>query len=254
MTWQSPPLTVESATGPECARLRLGTPDGRNALGQGLAEELLHALDRAENTPACRALVVSSSTAYFCSGLDLPSDGRPPPWLDARRSGPLDVFGRIARSPLVTIAVVEGPAIGGGVGLAASCDIVVVSDKASFRLTETVIGLTPKVIMPYLTRRTGSHRAFTLALTGAETGPREACAIGLADHHDPTPEARVRQVLASVRRTDPHAVRVLKADHNRLHLPTEQAHAQAALELKEAFAHDQVHTRLAELRSVGALP
>ena len=254
MTTPTDPTHLDAVANAGCTRVRLNTPDGRNALGQDLAGQLLQALQRAEDTPGCRALVLSSRTAYFCAGLELPTDGRPPPWLDTTRPGPLDVFARIARSPLVTIAVVEGPAIGGGVGLAASCDLVIAGSGASFRLTETMIGLTPKVITPYLVRRTGGQRAFALALTGTETGPQEAHRIGLVDYLAPSPDTCVREVLAAVRRTDAQAVRALKADYNNRQPPTPQAHEQAAGELRQAFTHLQVHTRIAELRAVGVLP
>lgn len=239
---------------PGWAHAHLRTPDGRNSLDGALARYLLDALAQAEAAPHCRALVFSSDTPYFCTGLALPPDGRAPDWLSAPAPGPLDVFHRIAESLLVTVAVVEGPAIGGGVGLAAACDIVVAGPAATFRLTETVIGLTPKVIMPYLVRRLGAHRAHTLALTGVETSSHRALALGLADYATSTPAGCLRAVLAAVRRTDPQAVRTLKADYNGLHQPSDQDRERAALELAEAFTHPQVHSRLAELRAVGALP
>ena len=59
-------------------------------------------------------------------------------------------FARFAAAPFVTIAVVDGAAVGGGMGLAAAADIVIATPKARFALTETSLGLPPAQIAPYL--------------------------------------------------------------------------------------------------------
>ena len=90
-------------------------------------------------------------------------------------------FARFAALPFVTIAVVDGAAVGGGMGLAAAADIVIATGRARFALAETSLGLPPAQIAPYLVARLGERVARRLALTGARVEGREAEALGLAD-------------------------------------------------------------------------
>ena len=100
--------------------------------------------------------------------------------LRAQRRGRA-VLRPFAAAPFVTVAVVDGAAVGGGMGLAAAADIVLATAKARFALTETSLGIPPAQIAPYLVPRLGERVARRLALTGARLDGGEAAGIGLAD-------------------------------------------------------------------------
>jgi len=108
----------------------------------------------------------------------------------------------------VTIAAVDGPAVGGGMGLAAAADIVIATARARFSLSETSLGIPPAQIAPHLVARIGERVARRLALTGARLDGRDAAALGLADFYcdsDAERDARLEALLASVERCAPGA-------------------------------------------------
>ena len=81
--------------------------------------------------------------------------------------------------PKLVIAIIEGPAYGGGVGLVAVCDIVLAVPEAKFALTETRLGLIPATIAPFLIRRIGLSNARRFALNANPFDANEAKNIGL---------------------------------------------------------------------------
>ena len=116
-------------------------------------------------------------------------------------------FARFAALPYVTIAVVDGAAVGGGMGLAAAADIVVATQRARFALSETSLGIPPAQIAPILSPGSASASR-GLALTGARLDGREAAALGLADFtcdSDAERDARIEALLASIERCAPGA-------------------------------------------------
>ena len=131
-------VRVEVADG--VATITLDSPANRNALSTRLVAELGAALDVAEAgvaDGAVRAIVLTHVPPAFCAGADLKE----------RRSGPPDsrpivaVLSRLMDADVPTIAAVKGPARAGGIGLMASCDLVVVAREITFALTEVRIGV-----------------------------------------------------------------------------------------------------------------
>ncbi|MBB5867762.1 polyketide biosynthesis enoyl-CoA hydratase PksH [Allocatelliglobosispora scoriae] len=240
---------VDSVRGPHwhTARLR---GDGRHFLDGAAAAALLSALDAAEADPRCRAFAVTADGEWFCSGLRLPDRPGTPDWLDSADPVPLAVFARLASSPLVTVAAVQGRATGGGVGLAAACDLVIAARTARFRLTEAIVGLTPKAIGPHLVRRLGAHRTYLLALLAWDIDAVQAAALGLADLVADDLGTAVRRQLTVLRHIDPHAVAELKRDRA---TGTGEESAQAATALRARFADPGVIDRISALRDAGAL-
>src|SRR5262245_8440264 len=113
------------------ATITLDSPENRNALSRAVVGGLLDALDEAEQ-PDARVIVLTHTTTTFCAGADLKE----------RRTGPVDsspmvrVFRRLMEARQPTIAAVKGVVRAGGIGLMASCDLVVVPATADFAFTE----------------------------------------------------------------------------------------------------------------------
>jgi methylglutaconyl-CoA hydratase len=111
------------------------------------------------------------------------------------------------------IARIQGAALGGGVGLAAVCDIAIAAEDAMFALSEVKLGILPAVIAPYVLRKIGVSAARELFLTGSRFGAARAKEIGLV--HEVVPAAdldaavasRVREILSA----GPRAVARAKA-------------------------------------------
>jgi polyketide biosynthesis enoyl-CoA hydratase PksH len=183
-----------------------------NPITSELASALSDAIDAAEAGLDVATLVLASGSDAFCVGAYL-GDPTQPGWsIDPAPAR--DLFKRLGRTSLTTIAVVDGAAIGGGVGLAAACDQVIAGPRASFRLTEVLLGLVPAQVLPIIARRVGPRRAHALAMTAAQVTPDEAVRLGLADYATDAPARELQRVLRGLRRIDPATLRSLKRYHN----------------------------------------
>ncbi len=199
------------------ATATLSRPERHNALDESLIADLGLAMDEIEGS-ACtgmvRAMVLTGAGESFCAGGDLDWMRRQVPMTHAERvesSGTLaTLFGRLDRLPVVTIARVNGPAYGGGVGLVACCDIAIGGPAAKFALTEVSLGLAPSNISPFVVRRIGVGHARRTFLNAAPIDASMAFRIGLlseiADDLDAAVETEIRRVL----RCGPHAVGAAK--------------------------------------------
>ncbi|MGH6853972.1 MAG: enoyl-CoA hydratase-related protein [Aestuariivirga sp.] len=194
--------TIELAIDPRgLARLVLNRPDKHNALNAVMIRELTDAAKRLSGDTRVRAVVLSARGKSFCAGGDLA-------WMReqfvASRSSRIAEATRLAAMlqrldelPKLVIAIIEGAAFGGGVGLVSVCDIVLASPTSKFALTETRLGLIPAIIAPFLIRRVGPGNARRLALNANPFGAGEARAIGLVSEiheSDKLNEAVERQI------------------------------------------------------------
>jgi methylglutaconyl-CoA hydratase len=161
----------------------LNRPDVRNAFNPALIEALrVWAVSTAVSTDA-RVAVLSGAGKVFCAGGDLAAMSAT---IDASRDENLEAAARMAAMfealdhlPIPLIGRVHGAALGGGLGLAAVCDIVVAADDALFGFTEVKLGIVPSVISPYALAKIGRSAARELFLTGARFDAARAREIGL---------------------------------------------------------------------------
>ncbi len=149
-------------------------------LNAATARAFSAALDRAAEGSA-RVLLLRGDAGVFCRGLDFASLGS---GAEDATAGTAEFVAclrslRLAATP--TVAVVEGVALGGGVGLAAACDLVIASNGATFGLPEVLFGLMPAAVMPFLLERMSAQKARLLSLTGRSITADEARELGLVD-------------------------------------------------------------------------
>jgi methylglutaconyl-CoA hydratase len=167
------------------ARVTLSRPEVKNAFNDTLIRELTHALSSLAGREDVRVVSITGSGDAFSAGADLN-------WMKMMASYDYDQNLDDARAlatmletlytlPKATIARVNGPAIGGGVGLVAACDIAVASRDAFFSLSEVRLGLVPACIAPYVIRRVGERNAREYFLTGARFDAGRALEIGLVN-------------------------------------------------------------------------
>jgi len=200
----------------------LDAPATRNALSDAMVAGLGDALALAESRPAVRALVIRGAGGNFCAGGDfsgfralmaapVPAGGVDPIVGFNRGFGAL--LERLQSSPVATIAVVEGAAMGGGCGLAATCDFVLAAGNAQFATPEVTLGLPPAQIAPFVAARLGHGAALRLLLTGRRITAAQALACGLADelHDGAALDERLTALLAELGRVEPAALRATKA-------------------------------------------
>jgi len=203
------------------ARLLLNRPERRNALTHAMMLELEDAFMRLRDDRSCRALVIRGAGGHFCAGGDLdamaalppmPGDGAADPLVAAYRQFG-DALLALNALPQVTISVVEGSAVGGGLGMACCSDVVILHETAAFGMPEPKVGFIPSQIIPFVVRRLGEGMARDLAVTGRVIDANEAHRLGIGRHYCAnTAEINrtLKAVLDDVLRLEPEAVATVK--------------------------------------------
>ncbi len=174
-------------------QITLNRPEKRNALSPELVEEFHAELDDIQNNPQIKALIITGAGKAFCAGADLAylkklSQFSPEENLqDSRRLA--ELFQRLYQLPRLTIAMVNGPALAGGCGLATCCDYIFADqENARFGFTEVRIGFVPAIVMNFLQRKIAPNHAYELVLSGKIISAAQAQSIGLINQSFPSEE------------------------------------------------------------------
>lgn len=165
------------------ATLWLNRPEKNNAFNAEMIRELVLAIDQVQANKNLRFLLLRGRGKHFCAGADLA-------WM--QQSAQLDFNANLndARElaelmyslyhlKLPTLAVVQGAAFGGAVGLVACCDMAIGAHDAVFSLSEVRIGLAPAVISPFVVKAMGERAARRYAMTGERFSGERARELGL---------------------------------------------------------------------------
>jgi len=164
------PLVISATDANGIVRLTMNRPDVRNAFNPDLVHELAAALDRAAELPGTRAVVLAGAGKVFSAGADLENMRRAGTLSeDANTADAMNVsrlLDRLDSMPVPAIALVQGAAIAGGLGLVAACDVVIAAADAVFAISEVRLGLIPAMISPYVIGAIGARQARRYMLTG----------------------------------------------------------------------------------------
>lgn len=173
--------------------LTLNRPAQRNALNRQLAGELVECLGELRQRKDLRVLVLTGAGSAFCAGGDLkerldagPQDAR------LQRESALRAIELLEQLPCAVLAMINGPAIAGGLELALGCDIRIASDEASFALPEVrAAGGFPGAGGPIrLTRMIGRGRTSLMVFTARQFPARDAVGLGLVERVVPAAQLR----------------------------------------------------------------
>jgi methylglutaconyl-CoA hydratase len=187
------PTTIDIQPDGPVATVTLRRPEVRNAFNAEMIRELTEAFQQIGAAPDTRVVVLAAEGPVFCAGADLN-------WMRsvvdysfeenvADAMGLARMLEAIAGCPKPVIGRIQGAAFGGGVGLAAACDLVAAVEPAVFCFSEVKLGLVPAVISPFVFRKVHPGLARRYFLT-AETFPAaEARRIGLIAEVVPSTEA-----------------------------------------------------------------
>ncbi len=181
MSEETPILADFSAEG--LAVVTLNRPGRHNAVNADIIARLSTIFDEIAKEDGLRAMLLRAEGESFSAGADLE-------WMraaadysyddnleDARALA--DMLNRLNELPIPTIALVQGPAYGAGVGLIAACDMAVAVESAVFAFTEVHLGIVPATISPYVIEAIGARNARRFFLTGERFTATEACRMGL---------------------------------------------------------------------------
>ena len=160
------------------ATLTLNNPSERNSMTAEMVRDIVSAMDSAESDPNVRVVIVTGAPPAFCAGANLGN------LAEATRESLLDIyegFLRIARSPLPTIAAVNGAAVGAGMNLALGCDLRIAGKSAKFDTRFLQLGLHPGGGNTWMQLRiAGLQTAMATALFGEVLDGEAAQNAGLA--------------------------------------------------------------------------
>jgi methylglutaconyl-CoA hydratase len=182
------------------ATLTLNRPKTLNAFDAAQIAAFNDAMARALASPGLRVIVIAGAGPVFCSGADVRymrwAGGLPPAenLADARRYAAMAEAMRDA--PVPVVGRVHGGAYGGGLAIAAACDIVLAAESAKFAITEARFGFTPSLMVTFLIGRIGQRGCRRWCLTGETMAAAEAYRIGLADIV--VPDAALDDALAKL--------------------------------------------------------
>ncbi|HVM34994.1 MAG TPA: enoyl-CoA hydratase-related protein [Actinomycetota bacterium] len=167
-----------------------------NPLNEQVATEIGDAVDRVAGDPAVRAVVLWGGEKVFAAGADIKEMSEKDPVTMFRYIGRFqDVFTRLQNLPVVTIAAVNGYALGGGCELALACDLRIAAEDARFGQPEILLGVIPGAGgTQRLPRLVGAGRAKEIIFSGRFVDAEEALAIGLVTEVVPAPDVYRRAV------------------------------------------------------------
>jgi methylglutaconyl-CoA hydratase len=179
------PTAITEATADGVATVIINRPSRRNAFDSEVIGALHEAFETLEAADGVRIVFVRGAAGTFSAGADLA-------WM--RRAAELSesdnrddalamahMLHRLHNLPMLTVALVEGSAFGGGAGLAAACDMAIATRDARFAFSEVKLGLVAATISPYVVAAVGTRRAKALFATGRAFDAEAARDFGLVD-------------------------------------------------------------------------
>ena len=192
------------------ARVVLNRPDVHNAFNAGMIAELCDAFHMLGRQDVVRVILVSGEGKSFSAGADLnwmkqaAAQDEAANTADAMKMARM--FETMNTCPKPVVGLVHGAAFGGGVGLAACCDIVIAKPEAMFGLTEVRLGLIPAVISPFVIAKIGQSAARRYMLTGERFSAAEALRIGLIHEVAGALESEAAKLVEALLAGGPEAI------------------------------------------------
>jgi polyketide biosynthesis enoyl-CoA hydratase PksH len=189
-------------------RLKIRDENGDARLDAAVVERLLAEL---EADREATLVTLESDGAAFCEGLDLGAVLAQAGAAAAMLGSFAALLDALETTPRPVVALVNGRALGGGMGLLAAADVVIAAPHATFGLPETLFGLIPAIVLPVVARRTGPARARWLAVSTLSIPASEALRVGLVDEVSADLEAALAGYARRFDRIDLRALAEVKA-------------------------------------------
>lgn len=205
-------VTMEVQSDGSVLAIRFDEPDRRNPTSLPMLEAFDHALARAESDPQIRVVTIGGNGPVFCAGLDLDEILAGPETVERVLMRLGEVMTRLRRQRAVTIATVQGAAIGGGFGFVAAADFAVSHPEAKLGYPAASTGLSPALMSPWLIRRIGPSAARSMLLRGGTISGSEAHQRGIVTDlaaRESLPEATAA-LIATLLSSPPHALTRMK--------------------------------------------
>ena len=190
--------------------LILDRADKHNAFDEVMISEMLQSLAHFADNDECQVLVLRANGKNFSAGADLN-------WM--RNQAKMDfeqnladanelakLMSNLDKFPKPTIALVQGAAFGGALGLICCCDIAIANTRASFCLSEVKLGLIPAVISPYVTRAMGQRAARRYMLTAERFKVEQAQSLNVIHEIDDDLDAQAAPIIDALLANSPQGM------------------------------------------------
>lgn len=194
--------------------LTLDNPERKNALSGEMVNEMIAVLDAIAPDRTIRTVIMRGEGGTFCAGGDIKgfkagfqADADPVAIAASNRTFG-DFLIKLNNLPQTVIMMVDGAAMGGGLGLVCVSDVAICDIDTRFSMTETSLGIPPAQIAPFVAERLGITQSRRLMLTGARFKGAEAAGLGLVHFCEVNPDgmnARLEDVLDQIDRCAPGA-------------------------------------------------
>ena len=198
----------------------LNRADKHNAFDEVMISEMIAALDGFASNDGCQVLVLKANGKNFSAGADLN-------WM--RKQAKMDfeqnladanalatLMHKLDKFPKPTVALVQGAAFGGALGLICASDIAIATTRASFCLSEVKLGLIPAVISPYVARTMGQRASRRYMLTAERFSAEQALKLNVVHEVSDDLEAAAEPIIAALLSNSPQGMAWVKTLLSRL--------------------------------------
>lgn len=237
--------------------LRIARSERQNSINAALIREIGEALDQAERSSTCRLVVLRGEPGCFCTGLDFRETAEQAD-VPASDTVVIDKFMNLLRrltlSPKIIISLVDGKVIAGGVGLAAASDLVLATKRSEFSLSEALWGLLPCCVVPYLIRRIGFQKCYSMTMTTLPVPADEAYRFNLVDELTDNPEDALRKLALRLNLLEEETISDLKGYFRKMWIVTAQMEETAVREITRLGSLPRVKRNIVDYVEHGLFP
>jgi methylglutaconyl-CoA hydratase len=194
------------------AHVTLNRPDVHNAFDENVIAKLTEIWERLDDMDDVIAVILRGEGKSFSAGADLNWMKRAAGYSEAQNKEDAlalaNMLHKLYALPKLTIAAVQGAAMGGGMGLVCCCDIVIAADDAKFALSEVKLGLIPATIAPYVIAALGARHSRRYFQSGERISAAKAYDISLAHELCPASQLddKIDELLRNIKSNGPQAM------------------------------------------------
>lgn len=248
--------TILVDTTPRVVTITLNRPERNNSINGALLRDITAALDAAERSPTCRAVILQGRPGLFCTGMDFVEAAQAQGGARDMMAidGYMGLLKRFAASPKAIIARLDGKVVAGGVGFAAACDLVVATPRTEFSLSEALWGILPCCVIPFLIRRVGFQKAYAMTLTTRTWSAAEAAAISLVDEVTEAPEESIRKLMLRLGLLEDETVLDLKNYFRKMWMLSPEMEQVAVAEIARLVEKPRVRKGISDYVATGRFP
>ncbi len=234
--------TIEVSEEDSILRVVINRVQHKNSLNSTLIDELNEVLYRIREEKHIKILLLEGKGGYFCTGMDfgiIAAKGEDSEAASLTKDY-MVFLERLSSEPVVTIAMVDGQVLAGGVGIVAACDFAIATKNSSFSLSEALWGLMPCMVMPYLIRKSGFQAAKRMTLTTLPFNAAEAERIKLVDEVSDNLTITRNQFCSRIKRLDKETIGKIKNYLNKMDVITQEERDYAVNETSKLFGSPKV--------------